>query len=165
MKKALALSVLMFSAVVSAAESDYDEFITNNSVTYEKTDGNGQASLSIVNPVVNLSTTKDYAQYIMDSYQGWDLKPVIDLRGFSFKFVDNAPCSGLVTYFDGRAYLLFKACGKVSEADLKTLFNRANQKLKLEETLKNSLGLNCTSTRKGQIIKRYFRDCFFVTLK
>ena len=45
MKKALALSVLMFSAVVSAAESDYDEFITNNSVTYEKTDGNGQASL------------------------------------------------------------------------------------------------------------------------
>ena len=116
MKKALALSVLMFSAVVSAAESDYDEFITNNSVTYEKTDGNGQASLSIVNPVVNLSTTKDYAQYIMDSYQGWDLKPVIDLRGFSFKFVDNAPCSGLVTYFDGRAYLLFKACGKVSEA-------------------------------------------------
>ena len=54
----------------------------------------------------------------------------------SFKFVDNAPCSGLVTYFDGRAYLLFKACGKVSEADLKTLFNRANQKLKLEETLK-----------------------------
>ena len=82
MKKALALSVLMFSAVVSAAESDYDEFITNSSVTYEKTDGNGQASLSIVNPVVNLSTTKDYAQYIMDSYQGWDLKPVIDLRGF-----------------------------------------------------------------------------------
>lgn len=136
MKKALALSVLMFSAVVSAAESDYDEFITNNSVTYEKTDGNGQASLSIVNPVVNLSTTKDYAQYIMDSYQGWDLKPVIDLRGFSFKFVDNAPCSGLVTYFDGRSYLLFKACGKVSEDDLKTLYNRANQKLKLEETLK-----------------------------
>ena len=111
MKKALALSLLLVSAVAISAESDYDEFITNSSVTYEKTDGNGQASLSIVNPVVNLSTTKDYAQYIMDSYQGWDLKPVIDLRGFSFKFVDNAPCSGLVTYFDGRSYLLFKACG------------------------------------------------------
>ena len=101
MKKALALSLLLVSAVAISAESDYDEFITNSSVTYEKTDGNGQASLSIVNPVVNLSTTKDYAQYIMDSYQGWDLKPVIDLRGSSFKFVDNAACSGLVTYFDG----------------------------------------------------------------
>ena len=134
--KKLIYAALILSLSVSAKESDYEEFIKSDSVIYEKIDGSARASLSLVNPIINLSTTKDYAQYVMDSYQGWDLKPVIDLRGFSFKFVDNAPCSGLVTYFDGRAYLLFKACGKVSEADLKTLFNRANQKLKLEETLK-----------------------------
>ena len=132
--KKLIYAALILSLSVSAKESDYEEFI--------KIDGSARASLSLVNPIINLSTTKDYAQYVMDSYQGWDLQPVLDLRGFSFKFVDNAPCSGLLTYFDGRSYILFKACGVVSSEELMQLYKRANEKLKLDETLKKQSKAN-----------------------
>lgn len=135
-------AALILSLSVSAKESDYEEFIKSDSVIYEKIDGSARASLSLVNPIINLSTTKDYAQYVMDSYQGWDLQPVLDLRGFSFKFVDNAPCSGLLTYFDGRSYILFKACGVVSSEELMQLYKRANEKLKLDETLKKQSKAN-----------------------
>ena len=140
--KKLIYAALILSLSVSAKESDYEEFIKSDSVIYEKIDGSARASLSLVNPIINLSTTKDYAQYVMDSYQGWDLQPVLDLRGFSFKFVDNAPCSGLLTYFDGRSYILFKACGVVSAEELMQLYKRANEKLKLDETLKKQSKAN-----------------------
>ena len=140
--KKLIYAALILSLSVSAKESDYEEFIKSDSVIYEKIDGRARASLSLVNPIINLSTTKDYAQYVMDSYQGWDLQPVLDLRGFSFKFVDNAPCSGLLTYFDGRSYILFKACGVVSSEELMQLYKRANEKLKLDETLKKQSKAN-----------------------
>ena len=140
--KKLIYAALILSLSVSAKESDYEEFIKSDSVIYEKIDGSARASLSLVNPIINLSTTKDYAQYVMDSYQGWDLQPVLDLRGFSFKFVDNAPCSGLLTYFYGRSYILFKACGVVSSEELMQLYKRANEKLKLDETLKKQSKAN-----------------------
>ena len=140
--KKLIYAALILSLSVSAKESDYEEFIKSDSVIYEKIDGSARASLSLVNPIINLSTTKDYAQYVMESYQGWDLQPVLDLRGFSFKFVDNAPCSGLLTYFDGRSYILFKACGVVSSEELMQLYKRANEKLKLDETLKRQSKAN-----------------------
>ena len=140
--KKLIYAALILSLSVSAKESDYEEFIKSDSVIYEKIDGSARASLSLVNPIINLSTTKDYAQYVMDSYQGWDLQPVLDLRGFSFKFVDNAPCSGLLTYFDGRSYILFKACGVVSSEESMQLYKRANEKLKLDETLKKQSKAN-----------------------
>ena len=140
--KKLIYAALILSLSVSAKESDYEEFIKSDSVIYEKIDGSARASLSLVNPIINLSTTKDYAQYVMDSYQGWDLQQVLDLRGFSFKFVDNAPCSGLLTYFDGRSYILFKACGVVSSEELMQLYKRANEKLKLDETLKKQSKAN-----------------------
>ena len=140
--KKLIYAALILSLSVSAKESDYEEFIKSDSVIYEKIDGSARASLSLVNPIINLSTTKDYAQYVMDSYQGWDLQPVLDLRGFSFKFVDNAPCSGLLTYFDGRSYILFKACGVVRSEELMQLYKRANEKLKLDETLKKQSKAN-----------------------
>ena len=140
--KKLIYAALILSLSVSVKERNYEEFIKSDSVIYEKIDGSARASLSLVNPIINLSTTKDYAQYVMDSYQGWDLQPVLDLRGFSFKFVDNAPCSGLLTYFDGRSYILFKACGVVSSEELMQLYKRANEKLKLDETLKKQSKAN-----------------------
>ena len=57
------------------------------------------------------------------------------------------------------------------EIDAQTVAELQEQKKKNQQAISDlesaldSLGLNCTSTRKGQIIKRYFRDCFFVTLK
>jgi len=137
MKQSISCILLgLLSCASYAQDNGFDEYVTDKSVIYKKADGTASAELSVLDPIINIPTTKDYAQYVMDSYQGWDLKPVIDLRGFSFKFVDNAPCSGLVTYYDGRSYLLFKSCGVVSSDELKDLFSRANEKLKLRETLK-----------------------------
>ncbi|MGN1280405.1 MAG: hypothetical protein ACI4UM_00665 [Succinivibrio sp.] len=133
---------MSISLISKASVEEYSEYITDSGVEYENADGTSRASLSLIEPRVNLSTTKDYAQYLMDSYQGWGLSPVIDLRGFSFKYVDNGPCSGLVTYFDGRSYLLFKACGNVQSDDLKALFKKANRSLKLDELLKRQSKAN-----------------------
>ncbi len=122
-----------------AQAADFDGYEVSEGkdhVTYVRSDGSATATLRLIAPELTLSTTKAYAQHVMDSYQGWDLKPVIDLRGFSFKYVDNAPCSGLLTYYDGRSYLLFQACGQIEQAELTGLFQDAGAKLRLSETLK-----------------------------
>ncbi len=116
--------------------NDFQENIGEKSVTFVNSDGTTSASISLMDPIVNLSTTKDYAQHVMDNYQGWGLKAVLDLRGFAFNYVDNAPCSGLITYFDGRSYLFFQSCGKISTEDLKKLYERGDEILKLSDLLK-----------------------------
>ncbi len=115
---------------------DFQENIGEKSVTFVNSEGTASASISLVDPIVNLSTTKEYAQYVMDCYQGWGLKAVLDLRGFAFSYVDNAPCSGLITYFDGRSYLFFQSCGKISSEDLRKLYERGDEVLKLSDLLK-----------------------------
>ncbi|MBO5566425.1 MAG: hypothetical protein J5934_04290 [Succinivibrio sp.] len=145
MKLLHALMICSFSVMAltaNAKESDYSEHLEDKSVTYVKPNGSATVSLKLLEPEIASATTKSYAQYTMDSYQGWDLKPVLDLRGFSFKYVDNAPCSALLTYFDGRSYILFQACGDVEQDDLKALFSKAGRSLKLEEILKIQLKPN-----------------------
>lgn len=137
MRSIVSLCLLLLPLfAVAAEESNYEERLFDKSISYVRADGSAWASLKIMAPELTLSTTKAYAQYVMDSHQGWDLKPVIDLRGFSFKYVDNAPCAGLVTYFDGRSYLFFQACGSIDENELKDLFVKGGNKLKLSEILK-----------------------------
>lgn len=137
MRKFVLASALILSSSVMALESDYNEIENSEKkVSFEKSDGTGFASLEIKDPIVNIANTKQYAQHLMDNYQGWNLKAVVDLRGFSFRYIDNSPCSGLVTYFDGRSYLFFQACGDVKADDLTKLYQRANEKLKIGEILK-----------------------------
>ncbi|MBO6257988.1 MAG: hypothetical protein J6M93_01420 [Succinivibrio sp.] len=137
MRRIVFLVLFLIPLLVKAGDdSGFEERLVDKSISYVRPDGSAWASLQIMEPELTLSTTKAYAQYVMDSYQGWDLKPVIDLRGFSFKYVDNAPCAGLVTYFDGRSYLFFKACGSIEENELKDLFLKGGEKLKLQEILK-----------------------------
>lgn len=139
MKRFACAVLTLLSGAAFALDTDYVESVdtvNRSSVSYEAADGSFSASLKIMRAQVNLSTTKEYAQYVMDSYQGWGLKPVVDLRGFSFNYIDNGPCSFLVTYFDGRSYLGFSACGKISADDLTRLFKIANETLKLDEILK-----------------------------
>lgn len=123
-------------------DNSYSEYVTDNSVSFENADGTASAELTILDPIVNIPTTKDYAQHLMDSYQGWDLNAIVDLRGFSFKYVDNGPCAGLLTYYDGRSYLFFKACGLISSDELVSLFKKANEKLKISESLKRQSKAN-----------------------
>ncbi len=136
MKKLFSLFLIFLSLITYAAVDDFEEVIVGNKASYYDEQGGKNASLQILEPIVNLSTTKQYAQYMMDSYQGWDLKAVVDLRGFAFKYVDNAPCSGLLTYFDGRSYLFFLACGNFEKDELTALYKKANQALKVSEILK-----------------------------
>lgn len=116
--------------------SGVTETLGEREVSYVREDGSATAGLEILDPVITTSTTKTFAQYVMDCHQGWDLKAVLEVRGFSFRYVDNAPCAGLVTYYDGRSYLLFKACGEIKKDVLQTLFRQAAGKLKIAETLK-----------------------------
>lgn len=136
MKKLVSLFLVLFSMCSYAAVEDFEEVVVGNKASYYDEQRGMNASLQILDPIVNLATTKQYAQYMMDSYQGWDLKAVVDLRGFSFKYVDNAPCSGLITYFDGRSYLFFQACGNFEREELTSLYKKANQALKVSDILK-----------------------------
>ncbi|MCR5536848.1 MAG: hypothetical protein K6F05_05475 [Succinivibrio sp.] len=127
------LALALSASWVQAAE--YETQVSKDKVSYVKPDGSASCELAIQAPEALLPTTKAYAQYVMDSYQGWDLQPIVDLRGFVFKFVDNAPCAGLLTYYDGRSYLFFKACGNIGEGELSSLFKAAGEQLKLSEKL------------------------------
>ena len=127
------LASLFFCEV--SAKTSYEELVSGKKASYISTADGSYAVLQIMDPIVNIATTKEYAQHVMDSYQGWDLRAVVDLRGFSFRYVDNAPCSGLVTFFDGRSYLFFQSCGNFSESELSTLFDRASKALKIQELL------------------------------
>jgi hypothetical protein len=143
MTKAAATIIAAVCGILAAAgchaqgaDGGFEVQTDSNGVTFTRADGMASASLHVLPPAMGVSTTKDYAQYVMDRYRGWNLKPVVTLRGFSFRYVDNAPCSALVTYFDGRSYLLFTGCGDVSEETLQPLYEEAGKTLKLKESLK-----------------------------
>ncbi len=136
------LCSMLFNANAESAELGFEMQSGNNEVTFVKGDGSAQASLRILMPVNTLSTTKSYAQYVMDRYSGWGLTPVLDLRGFSFRYVDNAPCAGLLTYFDGRSFLLFTSCGKIEAKTLQELYSKADKELRISEKLKRESRAN-----------------------
>lgn len=135
-----AAAALAFCCAASFAEPGaipgYEIEAASDSVSYVRADGSGSARLGIMAPVLGLNTTKECAEYAMDRLRGWDLQPVVALRGFSFRYVDNAPCSGLVTYFDGRSSLLFTACGKVAREELDKIWADADARLRLSKRLK-----------------------------
>ncbi len=136
MNKVLLYICVLLSFSVIAEENDFSMQKQDTNVTFVNKDGSASVSLRILYPSSMLSTTKSYAQYVMDKYSGWALSPVLDLRGFSFKYVDNAPCAGLVTYFDGRSFLLFTNCGKTDEKTLRKLYQKADKELRISEKLK-----------------------------
>lgn len=102
-------------------------------VALHKKDGSAKAFVQILPAAAHLSTTKAYAQDVMDSYSGWGLTAQITRRGFSFQYVDNAPCAGLLTYFDGTSYLLFGACGLISQEEMTKAFSLAKLQLGLDD--------------------------------
>lgn len=110
----------------------------NRIVSLVKQDGSAKAFIQIMAPAAHLSTTKAYAQNVMDIYAGWGLKAEIARRGFSFQYVDNAPCAGLLSYFDGTSYLLFGACGVMSKDEITRAFSIAKLQLGLDEMLSRS---------------------------
>ena len=102
-------------------------------VALHKKDGSAKAFVQSLPAAAHLSTTKAYAQAGMDSYSGWGLTAQITRRGFSFQYVDNAPCAGLLTYFDGTSYLLFGACGLISQEEMTKAFSLAKRQLGLDD--------------------------------
>lgn len=110
----------------------------NKTVIFNKTDGTAKAFMQIMPAAAHLNTTKAYAQDVMDSYAGWGLTAQIERRGFSFKYVDNAPCTGLISYFDGTSYLMVGACGFISQDELSKAFYLGKKELKIDEALYRS---------------------------
>lgn len=118
------LIALLFPCSALALQG-YDCVKQENAIQYFSDDGLSYVSIEKIGSISGLSTTKDYAQYLMDSYQGWQLRPVVSLQGFSFKFVENAPCVALLRFYDGSHYLFYKACGKISFDDLAAIMQDA----------------------------------------
>ena len=110
----------------------------DKTVIFRKKDGTAKAFVQVMPAAAHLSTTKAYAQNVMDSYAGWGLTAQIERRGFSFKYVDNAPCTGLVSYFDGTSYLIVGACGFMSQDEMTKAFYLGKKELKLDESLYRS---------------------------
>lgn len=107
-------------------------------VVVSKLDGSAKAFIQLMPPVPYLSTTKAYAQNVMDSYAGWGLTAQIARRGFSFQYVDNAPCAALISYFDGASYLMFGACGLITSDELNRAFFIAKQQLGIDDIIYRS---------------------------
>lgn len=137
-------SVDMGMAITIGARSDprVDRLLPNYTLSHNrqnkvvslmKADGSAKAFVQILPAAAHLSTTKAYAQDVMDSYSGWGLTAQIARRGFSFKYVDNAPCAGLLTYFDGTSYLMFGACGVISQDEMAKAFSIAKLQLGLDD--------------------------------
>ena len=145
MKKIVLLVFLFLQVPLDASCGTLDQYVKSvgeSSITYDKSDGSGYVSVQILPPRVSVNTTKEYALALMDSYQGFNLKAQVDLRGFSFNFVDNAPCSALLSYFDGSNYLLYKSCGNNDVKAQKHIFNEAKERLNLDKRLKQSSRAN-----------------------
>lgn len=121
-----------------ASTDEYAKKIGKTEVVYTHNDGVSYIALNILPPVLSLNTTKDYAQYVMDAYQGFELKAQLPLRGYSFKYVDNAPCVGVISYFDGINYTLFRSCGSNKAKDVKALLNEGIMLLNLKKNLEKS---------------------------
>lgn len=121
--------LLLFAPGLSQGVEGFTPTRFKNAVVYAGQDGISYFSLEIVENIYVLSTTKDYAQYMMDTYQGWELRPEITLGGFSFKFVDNAPCAGVVAYHDSASYYFYRACGVIEQQKLNELAAEAKKAL------------------------------------
>ncbi len=128
------------NARVSRILPDYNLSYNRQSriVSLTRKDGKAKAFVQILAPAAHLSTTKAYAQSVMDSYAGWGLTAQIARRGFSFQYVDNAPCAGLVTYFDGSSYLLYGSCGFMTQEEMTRAFSLAKMQLDIDDLLNRS---------------------------
>ena len=114
---------------VAMASAGFESASGEHAVTLASADGLSYVSAELVGGILALSTTKDYAQYLMNSFQGWELRPELTLGGFSFMFIDRAPCAGVVTHYDGASYLFYRACGAMSHAELEQQLREARRQL------------------------------------
>lgn len=127
--------ILVATLLSKVALADF--LVSNDSyeVTFYSEKNNSYVSAKILPPEVFLPNTRAYAQYVMDSYQGWDLKADLSLRGFSFKYVDNSPCAGFVSYLDGSSCIFYRTCGLIEDKKLTELLTKGLKILKIDEIL------------------------------
>ena len=121
----------LLAAAPAAAADHYQREAGENTVSFVSEDGLKRAELRLLEAAAHLPTTRALALNLMDSLQGYELTADVSLRGFSFKYVDNGPCAGLVTYYDGVRSLFFTACGNVGEDELLSLYREGGEQLRL----------------------------------
>lgn len=111
---------------------------TKQLVTLQKADGSAYVMMQLLKPVPYVNTLEAYARHVMDYYQGSELKAQPQRRGYSFIYQDSAPCSGLVTFFDGSSYLMMGVCGKLNQDEITKSLNIAKKQLGLDELIQRS---------------------------
>lgn len=108
---------------VSAAERHYSAV---------KSDGTARFLLQLMPADAARSTTREGAAALMQRLQGFDLKPVLAQRGFSFSYTDVLPCKGLISYFDGASYLFTAACGLITPEEFEHFYREGAARLHLQ---------------------------------
>lgn len=104
-------------------------------VTLQKNDGSAFVLMQLLKPIPYISTTEEYARFVMDYYHGTNLKAQPQRRGYSFTYNDIAPCSGLVSFFDGSSYLMIGVCGNISQEETTKALNIAKRQLGLDDLI------------------------------
>ena len=134
--------VLGAALLCKVALADFIVSSDDYEVNFYSKDRDSYLAVKILPPEVFLPNTRAYAQYVMDSYQGWDLKANLSLRGFSFKYVDNSPCAGLVSYLDGSSCIFYRTCGFIQDKELTELLTQGLKTLKVDEILQKKAKAN-----------------------
>lgn len=100
-----------------------------------KDDGSAYVVVQILKPEPYFDNLQKYAENVMQYYQGSNLTPQPQRRGYSFRYQDEIPCAGLVSYFDGTSYVMMGACGLLSQDELTKALSVAKKQLGLDEIL------------------------------
>lgn len=114
---------------VSAAERHYSAV---------KSDGTARFVLQLMPADAARATTREGAAALMQRLQGFDLKPVLAQRGYSFSYTDVLPCKGLLSYFDGASYLFTAACGLITAPEFEHFYREGAARLHLQQILQQS---------------------------
>lgn len=103
-----------------------------------KDDGSAYVVVQILKPEPYIDNLMKYAEHVMHYYQGSNLTPQPQRRGYSFIYKDEIPCAGLVSYFDGTSYVMMGACGILSPDEITKALSVAKKQLGLDEILARS---------------------------
>lgn len=100
-----------------------------------RTDGTARFLLQLLPADAALATTRQAASALMQRLQGFELKPVLSQRGFSFSYTDVLPCKGLVSWLDGGYYLFTSACGLITAEEFENFYREGAVKLHLSRSV------------------------------
>ncbi len=87
-----------------------------NKVFYEHQTNKARLNIAL-SPKANI-TARQFTNNLMVLFKGHDLRPIPKVKGWSFVYSSNLPCSILVSYFNDEYYEVVELCGKASTEEV-----------------------------------------------